>query len=205
MEKIKIGQGLIAIGGNEGEGKTWFSIRLANTLAMKEKVLFISYQTYRDMLLKITEEIAGQNNPNLIFKTQIASESYLSFRQIYHEVQNKGISTIFIDDLHSYSMDYNCQIGDTLEGLRFFVDTLNVSIIFTVNIDTTKYNSQKGIPSIKHFNYLGDLINECDQILAIYRPTYYGFEAFAQRSEILEVIEVYDFKNEENTQIKYFK
>ena len=171
MKNLKLSQGLIAIGAAQGVGKTSFSIRLANYLAQKEKVLFLNWTDYADKLHEILRNSEAEIHKNLDINTRIGYFNIGSFIDILERIDTQKYTTIFIDDLN-----YFTQTGDTygeldqfntygkdsaIRALRFIVDKYKVRVVFNLTIDNVV------TPKLADFAWSRLIINDCDQVIGL--------------------------------------
>ena len=175
ISEVKLAKGLIAIGGRKGEGKTIFILHLSNYLAKTERVLFVSYQDYHSKLEEMVIKIdKGGVNKNLLLNTTLEyyEDDYVGMQMI-KQIKDNDISTIIIDDIHDFVGD-EYSINNTIVGLKHLSELLNIRIIFTINTSNDIENSQGGRLKIRDFRWR-NVVNECDEIYAIYRPTAFGY------------------------------
>jgi len=208
MEKIKLNKGLIAIGSSKGEGKTRFSLKLANYIAQNENVLFISYTTYKEKLISNIIEIDGFINEKLDINTSFSYWGTEVFLDIIKYVKTNKISTIFLDDIENFC-GYNGNKDDTIKDLKYLSELLDIKLVFSTNLirlDSIEYSNYEGSmitivnykPNLKEFKWSHRLINDCTQIIGLYRPSYNGFTEDADGNSSYDRIEIYYLKNNEN-------
>lgn len=203
MESIELPIGLTAVGGVKGEGKTSFCLKLANHLAQREKVLFISYQDYKE---KIKEHLISTDrsiNPGLKIRTDFEYFGLDTFVKLMWHLEKKSYSTVFIDNsdfLIKYE-PWDRAYGDVdefIEALELMHHFCKVKIVFTINISQKADYSSK-TPTLRDFNSSRHIPNKCRQVLAIYRPLCHGFTEDAEGSSTTYQLEVYNLKNVRNS------
>lgn len=203
MESIELPIGLTAVGGVKGEGKTAFCLKLANHIAQREKVLFISYQDYKE---KITEHLISTDrsiNPGLEIRTDFEYFGLDTFVKLMWLLQDKPYSTVFIDNsdfLNKYDpwdRAYD-DVDEFIEALELMHHFCRVKVIFTINIGQKADYSRK-YPMLRDFNSSRHISNKCRQVLAVYRPIYHGFTEDAEGSSTIYQLEVYSLKNGSNS------
>ncbi|MDA3892057.1 MAG: hypothetical protein PF517_10385 [Salinivirgaceae bacterium] len=176
INELKLAKGLIAIGGRKGEGKTIFILHLSNNLAKTERVLFVSYQDYHSKLEEMVIKIDKNGvNKNLILNTTLDyyEDDYVGMQMI-KQIKDNEISTIIIDDIHDFVGD-DYSINKAIVGLKHLSEFLNIRIIFTINTSKNDIEYSQGERlKIRDFRWRS-VVNECDEIYAIYRPTAFGF------------------------------
>ncbi|MDA3820597.1 MAG: hypothetical protein PF590_09080 [Candidatus Delongbacteria bacterium] len=197
---MKLQNGLIAIGGLEGEGKSSVCLKLANDLAKTENVLLISYQQYKEKLERLIENFDGSMSENLLIYTDFEYFGVGAFVELMQLLESNPISTVFIDNsdfLNKYD-PWDTAYGDVDEfvnAMAFLASHFNIRLVFTVNI-AQKTTITRKHPMLKDFNSSRHIANKCDQVLSIYRPFYYGFTEDANGEPINKnQIDIYDLKN----------
>lgn len=136
MNRLKL-SGLVSFGGAKGIGKTRFLLKLANSIANKEKVLFLSWQDCKENLSNIIHSIDGSVHPNLNINTSLNYFNVGTFLEIIEIIQKKKYTIIFIDDIENFTQN-----------------------------DYSDFFSEENI-SISKFNWSRKIINDCDQIISI--------------------------------------
>ncbi len=198
MDRLKLSRGLIAFGGEEGIGKTRFALKLANHLALNEKVLFLSYQDYREKLITITREMNGFIHNNLEVNTLIDYYGVGSFIKILKHSEAGNFKTVIIDDIECFNRNQFYEFDEqgrdaAIEALLHLTNQLNIRLIFTISIQSShRYH----IPRARDFNWSRRLINDCSQILLLYRPAYFGIAEDENGNSLVDLIEVHNVKNE---------
>ncbi len=168
MKKIFLENGLIAIGGRKNSGKSTFALQLANNIAAKEKVLFMSWQDYeanlRDIILKLNDEIAE----NLDINTEIDYYSVSSFINIMELIEYQKYTTIFIDDVESFkrgtiSNSYHDYENDSIiASLKYLADKYNIRVIFILEVVESD-----SLVALRDFSWSRLIVNHCEQVMAI--------------------------------------
>jgi len=202
MESIELPIGLTAVGGLKGEGKTSFCLKLANHLAQREKVLFISYQDYKEKFEKHLVSIERIINPGLEIRTDFEYFGLGTYVKLMWLLQDKPFSTVFIDNsdfLNKYD-PWDRAYGDVdefIEALELMHHFSNVKIVFTLNIGQKADYSRK-YPMLRDFNSSRHVTNKCHQVLAIYRPYFHGYIEDEQGFPLNNRLDIYNLKNQSN-------
>ncbi|MDD3723484.1 MAG: DnaB-like helicase C-terminal domain-containing protein [Lutibacter sp.] len=202
MESIELPIGLTAVGGLKGEGKTAFCLKLANHLAQREKVLFISYQDYKERIKEHLISTDSSINPGLKIRTNFEYFGLDAYIKLMWLLEKKSYSTVFIDNsdfLNKYST-WNCAYSDVdefIKALELMHHFCRVKVIFTINIGQKAEYSGKN-PSLRDFNSSRLIPNKCRQVLAIYRPYFHGLMENEDGPSIYQ-LEVYSLKNGSNS------
>lgn len=207
MDRIILTKGLITFGGSEGIGKTRFTLKLANYLANNEKVLFISYQDYKENLYEIINQMDSKLNENLEIITSFDYFNVGSFLEIIKHIENKVITTLFIDDLDYFNRNEFREFKENekdsvIDGLLFLSKHLDISVVFNLVLSksyVSQYFGEQGIrvdkPRIRDFDWSRKIINDCSQIYALYRPAFYGLSLDEDGNSLLDWIEILNLKN----------
>ncbi len=173
MEKLRLVNGLIALGGLKGKGKTLFALQLANELAKKEKVLFLSWQDYGSNLEQLLLEIEGSVAEKLTINSRQNWFSVGTFLEFIHLLEVEKYTTIFIDDVDTFlggedifkGTDYSLR-DELIEALLFLVERYKIRIVFVLRLD--KLDDEMGeIPSLRDFVWSRLIINDCHQMLGL--------------------------------------
>jgi hypothetical protein len=186
--------GLIALGGAKGIGKTRFLLKLANSMANNEKVLFLSWQDCEENLSNIIHSIDGSIHPNFDINTSLNYLNVGTFLEILEIIQKNKYTTVFFDDIENFTQndyqDFFCEEKDNaIEALKYIANLINTTIVFATTID-----SEEDI-SISKFNWSRKIINDCEQIIAISRPSHFGYIEDAEGVSLLDNIEISFLKN----------
>jgi KaiC/GvpD/RAD55 family RecA-like ATPase len=200
MDRLKLSSGLIAFGGEKGIGKTRFALKLGNHLARAEKVLFLSYQDYSEKLITDIREMDGFISDNLEVNTSMDYYGVGSFLEIIKYVEAGDFRTVIIDDLFSFNRDQFYEFDDhgrdaAVDALLYLVTQLKIRLVFNIDIHSSHQNHT---PRIRDFNWSRKIVNNCSQILALYRPAHFGITEDENGNSLEDLIEIYDLKNEEN-------
>lgn len=173
MEKLRLVNGLIALGGLKGKGKTLFALQLANELAKKEKVLFLNWQDYGSNLEQLLLEIEGSVAEKLTINSRQNWFSVGTFLEFIHLLEVEKYTTIFIDDVDTFlggedifkGTDYSLR-DELIEALSFLVERYKIIIVFVLRLD--KLDDEMGeIPSLRDFIWSRLIINDCHQVLGL--------------------------------------
>lgn len=200
LEKIKLSDGLIAVGSEERKVKTTFAIHLANEVAKEEKVLFLNWFDYADRLNNILKKSKVKISNNLNINTNIEYFDVGSFLKIIDLIESYKYTTLFIDDINYFvqnnAVDYfSTEIrNQAILALKFIVEKYNVRIIFTINIDKHLYNTSVQ-PDLGDFAWSRLVINDCDQVIALNKLD--GIEdVINNKTYEQNSIQVYNLKND---------
>ena len=204
MERIKLSKGLIALGGEIKVGKTRFALKFANHLAKKEKVLFISYQDYKERLWKMLEDMNDIPEKKLEINTSFEKLRVWSFLEMIDYIKRNEFTTVFIDDVDGFNPRGDEDFGEveriaTIDALHFLAEHLKIRIILTVCLSyyLVLYNTNK--PELrKFFNWSVNIVNTCSQIYGFYRPAAYDLREDECGNSIVDRIELISLKNEEH-------
>jgi hypothetical protein len=203
MERIQLSKGLIAIGGSAGIGKTRFTLKLANQLSKNEKVLFISYQDYREHSVSILEEMGDQQNKNLKITTNIGYFNVASILQLIKHIETNSFTTVFIDDIDGFKrgqfIDFNDEEKNSvIEALGFIAKLLDVRIVFNLTLKWYNSSFQFIRPGLRDFDWSRNIVTDCTQIYAINRPFFYEISEDEEGNSVENLIEIISLKNEQN-------
>jgi hypothetical protein len=199
MDRIKLSNGVITLGGTQGVGKTRFALKLANHLALNEKVLFISYQDYKEKLISIVTELDGHIQENLEINTSFKYCNLMTFLDVYDYVEKYNFTTIFIDDIDWFNEGIRSLTDQyykeaSIKALLFLSRKLNVRVVFTLSIKE-RYDFPVE-SSVRNFSWSRSLVNECFQIYVLYRPYFYGYAVDQHGECLVDQIRVITVKNE---------
>ena len=200
MESIELPIGLTAVGGLKGEGKTAFCLKLANHLAQREKVLFISYQDYKEKIEKYLVSIDSSINPGLEIRTDFEYFGLDTYVKLMWLLQDKSYSTVFIDNsdfLNKYDpwdRAYG-EVDEFIEALELMHHFCSVKVVFTINIGQKADYSRK-YPMLRDFNSSRHISNKCQQVLAVYSPHYHGYMEDEQGVPLKNRFDIYSLKNQ---------
>ncbi len=172
-KNIYLKNNLIAIGGYKDAGKTAFALQLANRIAENEKVLYLSWQDYganlQSQILQFSNKIAD----NLDINTQVDYYSVRSFIQILELIEEKGYTTLFIDDVDSFKYGtisnsyYDYENNAIIETLKYIAEKYTIRLIFTLRIP----ESEDLTISLRDFAWSRLIVNDCEQVISIYKNT----------------------------------
>ena len=193
MDRIKL-SGLVAFGGAKGIGKTRLLLKLTNHIAQNEKVLFLSWQDCKVNLSNIIRSIDGSIHSNLDINTSLNYLNVGTFLELLEIIQKDKYTTVFIDDIENFTQNdyhdfFSEEKDDAIKALRYISNTNNTTIVFATTI-----GSEEDI-SISRFNWSRNIINDCDQIIAISRPSHFGYIEDAEGASLLDNIEISFLKN----------
>ncbi len=199
MDRIKVSNGIIAFGGTPRIGKTRFSLKLANYIAQKERVLFISYQDYKEKLISIVNELDDHVQENLEINTSFKYCNLLTFLDVYDYVEKNEFTTVFIDDIDWFNEGIRSLTNQyykeaSIKALLFLSKKLNVRVIFTLSIEERYDYPVEN--SVRNFSWSRSLVNECSQIYVLYRPYFYGYATNQNGECLVDQIRLISLKNE---------
>jgi hypothetical protein len=203
MDSIKLQNGLVALGGLRGEGKTLFCLKLANHLAEKERVLFINFEDYTEKFSDTLLRIDGKINPNLEINTYFEYFGVETLVAMMRVLESNRFTTVFMDQsdflnkYHPFDAPY-IDVDCFIEALAFLSSHFKVRVVFTINI-ARKDDSSREFPMLRDFNASRHIHNKCSQVLAIYRPHYHALFEDENGLTTTNILEVYSLKNERNT------
>ena len=201
MNRLKLSNGLIAFGGDRGVGKTRFLLKLANHLAFNEKVLFVSYTDYTQRLEHILKGIDGAINPNLELNTTLGYYCVESFIEFIEYIEDGGFTTVIIDDVEHYSLSpagtfsYPGKDG-IVDALLFISHRIKVRVVFSIRLVSNYLDDAISAPTLQNFIWSREIINQCSQIYAFYRPSLNGIIEDDMGVIYQEQIDVISLKNE---------
>jgi replicative DNA helicase len=192
--------GLIAIGSRPGMGKTVITLNLANQLAASEKVVFLSYQDFKERLLSVLKQQEQKLRKDLIINTTfeyLDGESLATLRSILKE---QGYSTLIIDDLdHCQKEDHQRSEYEKdfiIKELKRIAEDLGMRIIVNVSLSKQlEHRMGDNRPMVRDFTWSRRLINDCSQIFSIFRPAHYAFVEDEEGNPTDDVIEIDCLKN----------
>jgi replicative DNA helicase len=186
LNRLKLSKnGIIVFGSRPGMGLTKITLKIANDLAKSEKVLFISYQTYKKKLVNIITQQDESVSPLLTINTELKFFEYGLSKDIKKLIKNTSAQTIFIDDLdgmlgESFELSKEDKDNFLIELVSVAKET-NACIILNYCLTRKlEYRIQNKKPILQDFIWSRNLIEITKQIYSIYRPEYYGI------TEILE-------------------
>ncbi len=173
MEKLRLANGLIALGGLKGKGKTMFALQLANELAKKEKVLFLSWQDYGSNLEQLLLEIDGGVAEKLKINSKQNWFGVSTFLELINLIEAEKYTTIFIDDVDTFlggedffrGTDYSFR-DELISALSFLVERYKIRIVFVLRLDRLD-DEMEITPSLRDFVWSRLIINDCHQVLGI--------------------------------------
>ncbi len=176
MDRLKLSNGLIAFGGDRAVGKTRFLLKLANPLALTEKVLFVSYTDYTERLEHILRGVDGNINPNLEINTTHGYYCVESFIELIEYIEDGEFTTVIIADVEHYSLSpagnfsYPGKDG-IVDALLFISSRINARVLFSTRLVSNYLDDAFSAPTLQNFIWSREIINQCEQIYAFYRPS----------------------------------
>lgn len=200
IDRFKLSNGLIGFGGRPGMGLTRLTLKLANQLAKKESVLFITYQEHELQLNKLVSSFSAKKNQNLEINSSFQFFDFGAFDALKLLLQRDHITVLFIDDLNNFISEEHANdnyIKDSIiSQLKKLSEELNIKIIVNLSLsNTVEHRSGDKRPMIRDFRWSRRMINDCNQIFALYRPAYYGIVENENGDSALSQIDVQCLKN----------
>lgn len=199
MNRIKLSEGIIAIGGTEYDKAPLFSMKLANSLAKTENVLFLSYISYAE---KIRHEIKRMDSflePNLFIQDDLKHYNIETFLQLIKQIKLYSIKTIFIDDIdecvgNEFNMEtwFEERNESVLDAFRFLNENYGVRIIF----NSTLRKSADIKPSLPDFCWNRKMISACNQMFIVLRIFSHGYTEDESGRSTENDIRILSVKNE---------
>ena len=179
MDQLKLSNGLIAFGGDRAVGKTRFLLKLANHLALTEKVLFVSYTDYTERLEHTLRGIDENINPNLELNTTLGYYCVESFIELIEHIEEGAFTTVIIDDVEQYSLSPTGSLSypgkdGIVDALLFICNRIKVRVVFSTRLVSNYLDDVYTAPNLQNFIWSREIINQCKQIFVIHRPTLYG-------------------------------
>lgn len=210
-QDLALGQkSLIVFGAARGMGLTIATLQIANYLALREKVCFISYQDYNASLKRNLAEFDEEQEHLLSFKDNLSFLNPLFINELTQLIQNNSFSTIVIDSLDYLYGDNPSPrqvIRDQLiRDLKSLVALTGCTIILNVWLsDRLENRSGDKRPIYRDLVWCRQLSALADQIFAIYRPAYYGLSQRKIPEETKNELEIISLKNESGSaySVKY--
>ena len=178
-ENITLSDGLIVFGARAGMGITTSIIKLANELARKERVTFVSYQDHMNGLCGLLDESEIGTQSLLSFNFSVDYfNSNLEF-ELERIVNEEQSAVLIIDSLDDMLIDKDTVLRKSRDqfilGLSDFNLRSKCKIIMTVALpDKLEQRGGDMRPRYRDFNWCRELCNQAVQVFALYRPSYYG-------------------------------
>ena len=219
--------GLYIIGGRPSMGKTSLAIELSSRFAelKKGKVGFFSLEmdktqlinrvvaryTNIDQMRLINANLHKEEVQNLIEGGATASKldflindkSTISINQIKAKAKSWAIkhklSAIFVDYVqlvHGTNKQRHLEIGEISKGLKSLSKDLDIPIFALAQLGREK-DAGKSMPKLSELRESGDLEQDADNVMLLYRPEYYGIEhdAYGKSTKGLTLIIVAKNRN----------
>lgn len=197
---------LIVFGADKGMGLTTTTLRIANSLALKEKVCFISYQDHKASLQRKLRD-CGEEPENLLkLEDGVSFMEPCFISELTQLIQQNQYSTIFIDSLdylngddpamNQFERDY------LVVDLKGLVDLFGCTIILNVWLsDQLENRGGDHRPKYRDIVWCRKLSALADQIFAIYRPVYYGMVQDENGDDIVNMLEIISLKDESGSEV----
>lgn len=180
INKIKLpDNGIIVFGARPGMGLSRITLKIANELAKSENVVFVSYQTYKNKLIKIITEQDKSISPHLTINTELKFFDYDYSQEMHKLIDNTSAKTIIVDnlgDMLGEDFDLSGELRDNLvRELDALAKKTNTRLILNFRLSRKlEYSRNATKPLLQDFTWSRNLIEYAEQIYSIYRPEYYG-------------------------------
>lgn len=207
---------LIMIGGACSMGKTVLSKSiLLNQLISNKKCMYFDLEWTKEqfiqsllfMLAEINiskrrilsdmdrDKLKTALNNMLDLRLEIFDCSCYKVEQIIKAIKNNKPEYVFIDPLQEIRTDDNLYIiNHILEKLRTCARETGTTIFVTSILEDTVRNNKYQIPTWKDFKNSEAVIEFCDQVLLLYRPSCYYSEEDMPESHEKNKLEIYSAK-----------
>jgi hypothetical protein len=184
-------------------GLTTLTLQLANQLARENKTVFITYQDYAESLRAILLEKGEVVSDNLHFNTILSYYQPDFVTDLKEIIISEGYSNVILDDLPSLLGEQNQLDADMknelIESLKRLATVLQIRLILNTSLpDQVESRGGDRKPMIRDFTWSRNLIHAADQVLALYRPGYYGITEDESGHSLLHLREVLSLKNAES-------
>jgi len=195
IDRLNLSNGLIVLGARPGMGLTRLTLKLANQLATKERVLFITYQEHRSRLDKLVTSFSTDKNQNLHINSSFQFFDYDYFKSLKELHLRDHISTLFIDDLNNF-IDFDQEDDRHIKDyiiceLRGLSEESDIRIVVNLSLSkSVEYRGGTMRPMIRDFRWSRRIVNDCTQVFALYRPAYYGIVENEQGDSAMNQIEI---------------
>jgi replicative DNA helicase len=191
---------LIVFGGRQGMGLSRLTIKIANELALSSNVLFVSYQTYKEKILKTITEQGSRPTTKLIIDTTLPFnfEAFYHLREI---IKSRKANYVFVDDLDSFmgADRYYFSTDEIIKSFHQLVSDFKVTIVLNLTVSgNSEKRSGSHKPLLRDFDWARNIIELADQIYSIYRPAYYGLTQDENGDTVKHIIEINCLKNARN-------
>jgi len=208
MNQIQLSEGLILLSGikNLG-GRTRFSLKLGNSIAQKEKVLYLSFDEYKEKLQLMLKQMDVKLNKNFEINSCLNEFCIETYLEILTLIEANNYSTIIINKLNTLLPDYRLMVGEfdfdftlqtVIDSLLFIIRQFNCRIILVDELPMHKINLQILSESAKlsDIRFPRVLVNSCTQIFYLCYPAELGCIEDQDGNDISDRIELYNLKNE---------
>ena len=201
MQNINLNKGLIVLGGLKNGGKTRFALQLANQLAQKEKVLYLSYQDYPEKLYATLQRMGCELSEKLKIRSNLAYYGAGFFIQVLQLIKQKGFTTLVLDDMECLNQfrdfdSYDSLEEDNTDPLHFIADLMDIRIIVLVNIINDLWKEATPFPKLRNFVYCRNLAMDAKQVFALYYPYQMGIQKDLDGNSTQNRIELHCLKND---------
>lgn len=199
MHRITISNGISAIGGHTGIGKSIVALKLANFLAQKERVLYYSTHHYKELLEHLILQIDKHIEKKLHLETNLENIYSFDFVKLFQFIEDNGFKIIIFDDLSIIEYHLGEKIKQFIEFLSFISEKLKLKIIIVINLHDSLFNDDNEQIQYAHqpirismFNYIYNIqfSNICNEIYGLFRPSYFNMSSDDNLS-------IYSLKNSE--------
>lgn len=182
MHRITLSNGIVAIGGPKGIGKTRFTLSLAQQVSSQKNVLYFSTHNYKEQLELILKQDFKSDLSNLYIETNLEYLYSSDFIRLYRFVEDNQFNVIVFDDL-TLIKHYISNQKLFIEFLNFMCEKLQCTVILILDISSIlddnmndTYEIICSLPAnLSMFNlvYGSSFMQACKEVYAIHRPNFY--------------------------------
>jgi replicative DNA helicase len=202
-----IESGIIVFGARNGNGLTLLTLKLANQLAKTKQVLFICYTLYKEQITNYLKLQGETLSPHLTIDTKLEFYHSCLAHEISELVSRTSPDTIIIDNLNdmfgnspNLKSDYKNQF---LDELKVLTQENKLQVILKVTAMDSKEGYHWDRPSIQHFNWSRQLVDDADQIFSFHRPAYYDIPVDVNGDSTMGKTEVHLIKSRDGKKAYY--
>ena len=216
---------MIVLAARPGMGKTDFAINLAtNGANHKKKCLFLSLEMSREELtkriistnldvskrkvntMKLDDKEKSdllKNMGHITDKIYVDDKPIVNMSVIHNKIvtlkRNKSIDLVIIDYLQlisekSGNSKYE-QITNISRGLKLAAKDAHIPIIVLSQLSRVVESRNSTVPKLSDLRDSGAIEQDADQVLFLYRPSYYGIDQNDKGDDISNLCEVHLAKN----------
>ncbi len=198
VEELNLERGLIAFGGRPGMGLTRLTLKIASELSKTERVLFTSYQSDAQSLKVSATKMEGYEDNNLIIDSSSPYYDYEYFPWLKQHLRDNKISTLIIDDLNNLiepHQDEKSVKDSIISQYKEISNEFEIRIILNCTVsESVELRGGDKIPLLRDFRWSRRLINDCEQMISVYRPFYYGIVEDENRNQTEGIIQIIPLK-----------